>query len=78
MADDPAAGRLRDLPLTDLHAADDHPAVHELREHALWSEGMVWCSPERHGQVSGIMKLQIDHLPSASAGDALPRGGPWR
>jgi arsenic resistance protein ArsH len=22
-----------------------------------------WSSPERHGQISGIMKLQIDHLP---------------
>ncbi|WP_448537492.1 arsenical resistance protein ArsH [Sphingobium yanoikuyae] len=53
----------RDLPLPDQVAGDDHPAVHELREHALWSEGMVWCSPERHGQISGIMKTQIDHLP---------------
>lgn len=52
-----------DLPLTDQVADDDHPAVHELREHAMWSEGMVWCSPERHGQISAIMKLQIDHLP---------------
>ncbi|WP_395336651.1 arsenical resistance protein ArsH [Novosphingobium sp. BL-8H] len=52
-----------DLPLPDQIAGDDHPAVHELREHALWSEGMVWCSPERHGQISGIMKTQIDHLP---------------
>jgi len=52
-----------DLPLPDQVAEDDHPAVHELREHALWSEGMVWCSPERHGQISGIMKTQIDHLP---------------
>nr|WP_294846470.1 arsenical resistance protein ArsH [uncultured Sphingomonas sp.] len=52
-----------DLPLPDQVAGDDHPAVHELREHALWSEGMVWCSPERHGQISGIMKTQIDHLP---------------
>ncbi len=29
---------------------------------------MVWCSPERHGQVSGIMKLQIDHLPLSLGG----------
>lgn len=52
-----------DLPLPDQVAGDDHPAVHELREHALWSEGMVWCSPERHGAITGIMKAQIDHLP---------------
>ncbi|KFD30083.1 arsenical resistance protein ArsH [Sphingobium yanoikuyae] len=52
-----------DLPLPDQVEGDNHPAVHELREHALWSEGMVWCSPERHGQISGIMKTQIDHLP---------------
>jgi arsenic resistance protein ArsH len=52
-----------DLPLPDQVEGDDHPAVHELREHALWSEGMVLCSPERHGQISGIMKTQIDHLP---------------
>ncbi|MEV4934169.1 arsenical resistance protein ArsH [Sphingobium sp. LMA1-1-1.1] len=52
-----------DLPLPDQVAGDDHPAVHEFRQHALWSEGMVWCSPERHGQVTGIMKAQIDHLP---------------
>lgn len=51
------------LPLPDQVAGDDHPAVHELREHAMWSEGMVWCSPERHGQITGIMKAQIDHLP---------------
>ena len=24
---------------------------------------MVWCSPERHGNITGIMKAQIDHLP---------------
>ncbi|MDK8187303.1 MULTISPECIES: arsenical resistance protein ArsH [Sphingomonas] len=53
----------RDLPLPDQVPGDDHPAVHELREHALWSESMVWCSPERHGQITGIMKAQIDHLP---------------
>lgn len=57
-----------DLPLPDQIESDDHPAVHELREHALWSEGQVWCSPERHGQITGIMKMQIDHLPLAFRG----------
>ncbi|MCW2388070.1 arsenic resistance protein ArsH [Sphingobium sp. B11D3B] len=52
-----------DLPLPDQLPGDDHPAVHELRALSLWSEGQVWCSPERHGQITGIMKAQIDHLP---------------
>ena len=52
-----------ELPLPDQVVGDDHPAVHELRALSLWSEGQVWCSPERHGQVTGIMKAQIDHLP---------------
>ncbi len=51
------------LPLPDQVAGDDHPAVHELRELSMWSEGHVWCSPERHGQITGVMKAQIDHLP---------------
>ena len=57
-----------DLPLPGSPGDDDHPAVRELREHALWSEGMVWCSPERHGTVSGLLKLQIDHLPLSMGG----------
>ena len=57
-----------DLPLPDQIAGDDHPAVNELREHSLWSEGHVWCSPERHGQITGILKTQIDHLPLAYKG----------
>lgn len=56
------------LPLPDQVPGDDHPAVHELRQLSLWSEGQVWCSPERHGQITGIMKLQIDHLPLAMGG----------
>lgn len=56
------------LPLPDQVANDDHPAVHELRALSFWSEGQVWCSPERHGQISGIMKTQIDHLPLAMGG----------
>lgn len=57
-----------ELPLPDQVMDDDHPAVHELREHSLWSEAQVWCSPERHGQITGIMKAQIDHLPLAYKG----------
>jgi arsenical resistance protein ArsH len=57
-----------DLPLPDQVADDDHPAVAELRALSLWSEGQVWCSPERHGQITGIMKTQIDHLPLAMKG----------
>jgi len=56
------------LPLPDQVPNDDHPAVHELRALSLWSEGQVWCSPERHGQITGIMKTQIDHLPLAMGG----------
>lgn len=57
-----------DLPLPDQVADDDHPAVAELRNLSLWSEGQVWCSPERHGQITGIIKAQIDHLPLAMKG----------
>jgi arsenic resistance protein ArsH len=63
-----------DLPLPDQVEGDDHPAVHELRELSLWSEGQVWCSPERHGQVTGILKAQIDHLPLAIGGRRPPQG----
>jgi arsenical resistance protein ArsH len=52
-----------DLPLPDQVKGDDHPAVKELRDLSMWSEGHVWCSPERHGQITGVMKAQIDHLP---------------
>ncbi len=34
------------LPLPD-DAPDTHPKVAELRELMQWSEGQVWCSPER-------------------------------
>ncbi|MDH5823289.1 arsenical resistance protein ArsH [Luteimonas sp. RD2P54] len=57
-----------DLPLPGQVRDDDHPAVHELRELSLWSEGQIWCSPERHGQISSVMKAQIDHLPLSMGG----------
>ncbi|MES2262475.1 MAG: arsenical resistance protein ArsH [Pseudomonadota bacterium] len=42
---------------------EDHPKVVELRALSLWSEGQVWCSPERHGAVTAVMKNQIDWIP---------------
>lgn len=52
----------RGLPLPDA-APPEHPKVQELRELSQWSEGQVWCSPERHGAISGVMKAQIDWIP---------------
>lgn len=52
------------LPLPD-DVADDHPQVQELRELMRWSEGQVWCSPERHGSMSAVFKAQIDWVPLA-------------
>ncbi len=55
------------LPLVD-GAEPDHPKVQELRDLVIWSEGMVWCSPERHGSMTGLMKTQIDWLPLSLGG----------
>lgn len=55
------------LPLPDAAPAD-HPKVAELRDLAMWSEGMVWSSPERHGAMTGILKAQIDWLPLSLGG----------
>ncbi len=42
---------------------ESHPKVVELRALSLWSEGQVWCSPERHGAITAVMKNQIDWIP---------------
>ncbi|RIJ29420.1 arsenical resistance protein ArsH [Henriciella algicola] len=55
------------LPQVDTVEAD-HPKVKELRDLVIWSEGMVWCSPERHGSMTSIMKSQIDWIPLALGG----------
>jgi arsenic resistance protein ArsH len=52
----------RGLPLPDSVPAD-HPKVQELRALSIWSEGQVWCSPERHGALTGVFKSQIDWIP---------------
>ena len=62
------------LPLPD-DAPVDHPKVVELRDLVMWSEGMVWSSPERHGAMTGIMKTQIDWIPLAPIGGIRPTQG---
>jgi len=61
------------LPLPDDDEAS-HPKVAELRNLVSWSEAMVWCSPERHGAMTGIMKAQIDWIP-LSLGAVRPTQG---
>ncbi|WP_420591801.1 arsenical resistance protein ArsH [Bacterioplanoides sp.] len=61
------------LPLPD-DADAEHEKVQELRDLVQWSEGMVWCSPERHGSMTGIMKSQIDWIP-LSLGAVRPTQG---
>ncbi|TCK02356.1 arsenical resistance protein ArsH [Marinobacterium mangrovicola] len=61
------------LPLPD-DADASHPKVQELRELVQWCDGMVWCSPERHGSMTAIMKAQIDWIP-LSIGAVRPTQG---
>jgi len=61
------------LPLPD-GAPIEHPKVQELRDLTTWSEGQMWCSPERHGAMTGIMKAQIDWIP-LSVGAVRPTQG---
>ncbi|SFS16061.1 arsenical resistance protein ArsH [Yoonia litorea] len=62
------------LPLPD-DAEATHPKVAELRDLVMWSEGMVWSSPERHGAMTGIMKTQIDWIPLSPIGGIRPTQG---
>ena len=62
------------LPIVD-GAAPDHPKVVELRDLAVWAEGRVWSSPERHGAMTGLMKTQIDWLPLSMKGGIRPTQG---
>ena len=62
------------LPLVDDGVDASHPKVQELRDLVGWCEGMVWCSPERHGAMTGLMKTQIDWIP-LSEGALRPTQG---
>lgn len=61
------------LPVFDRQTYED-PKVKELHELALWSEGMVWCSPEIHGNMTSVIKNQIDWIP-LSLGSVRPTQG---
>ncbi|MFG1485004.1 arsenical resistance protein ArsH [Halobacteriovorax sp. RZ-1] len=62
------------LPTYDYDRSVEHPKVKELRELSLWSEGQVWTSPELHGNMSGLLKTQIDWIP-LSIGAVRPTQG---
>lgn len=61
------------LPLPE-DADLNHAKVKELHELLAWSEGMVWCSPERHGAMSSIFKAQIDWIPLAAGAIRATQG----
>ncbi len=69
----------RDLPMPEEGykiggEADTHPKIKELIDLALWADGHVWSSPERHGSMSAVFKTQIDHIP-LSFGSVRPTQG---
>jgi arsenic resistance protein ArsH len=63
------------LPMVD-SCPPDHPKVQKLRQLSAWSEGQVWCSPKRHGAMTGVFKSQIDWLP-LEVGSIRPTQGPY-
>jgi arsenic resistance protein ArsH len=63
----------RGLPMPDAVGPDD-PKVAELRRLSIWSEGQVWCSPERHGAITAVMKAHLDWIP-LQVGDVWPTQG---
>ncbi|PIE36910.1 MAG: arsenical resistance protein ArsH [Gammaproteobacteria bacterium] len=62
-----------ELPIFD-RLSYDHPKVKELHALAQWCEGMVWSSPEIHGNLSSVIKNQIDWIP-LSLGSVRPTQG---
>lgn len=61
------------LPMPDAEPAH-HPTVAELRRLSLWSQGQVWCSPERHGSITAVMKAHLDWMPLQVGGEFLTQG----
>ncbi|RSH91009.1 hypothetical protein EHS25_010185 [Saitozyma podzolica] len=61
------------LPVKD-DVQHDHPKVQELRGLSLWSDAQFWSSPEQHGNITAVMKNQIDWIP-LSTGSVRPTQG---
>jgi arsenic resistance protein ArsH len=61
------------LPVKD-DVQHNHPKVQELRNLSIWSEAQFWCSPEQHGNITAVMKNQIDWIP-LSTGSVRPTQG---
>jgi len=61
------------LPVKD-DLQHDHPKVQELRGLSRWSDGHVWVSPEQHGNLTAVVKNQIDWVP-LSTGSVRPTQG---
>ncbi len=61
------------LPLPD-EPGVDMAKVEKLLSLVIWSEGMVWSSPKRHGAMTGLIKAQIDWIP-LSIGAVRPTQG---
>nr|WP_299496920.1 arsenical resistance protein ArsH [uncultured Shewanella sp.] len=62
------------LPLFDGGDSVMDSKVQELRDLVMWSEAQVWSSPEIHGNMSGLLKTQIDWIP-LSFGAVRPTQG---
>lgn len=65
------------LPLFQSDAdlnSEDFASVRALRELCIWSEAQVWISPEIHGNMSAVLKNQIDWIP-LSEGAVRPTQG---
>eukprot|EP00933_Yihiella_yeosuensis_P002483 TRINITY_DN1041_c0_g1_i2.p1 TRINITY_DN1041_c0_g1~~TRINITY_DN1041_c0_g1_i2.p1 ORF type:complete len:359 (-),score=48.45 TRINITY_DN1041_c0_g1_i2:301-1260(-) len=62
------------LPLFSQDVDPQHPKVSELRSLTRWCEGMLWISPETHGNFSAVFKNQVDWMP-LSEGAIRPTQG---
>lgn len=56
----PHVFRYRGCSRRDSCVPSDHNKMVELRALSEWSEGQACSSPERHGSMTGLTKMQID------------------